>query len=104
MLEVVDPDAGRREAAWPEAAPVEVPAADVDQRIEENVSETETDSQDAAFETWLTEQPWDNGPRGPGEMDPRQVLREAVAKSRLANSRLGARQLPANGRESRGRA
>jgi hypothetical protein len=42
-------------------------------------------------------------------MDPREVLRKAVAKSRLANSRLarsrfGVRELPANGRESLGRA
>jgi hypothetical protein len=33
-------------------------------------------------------------------MDPREVVREAVAKSRLANSRFGERELPANGREA----
>jgi hypothetical protein len=58
MLRVADPDAGPLQAARPEAAPVEAPAADVDQRIEQKVSENETDSQDAAFETWLSEQPW----------------------------------------------
>jgi len=58
MLEVVDPDAGRLEAAWPKVAPVVAPAACVDQRIEEGVSEDEANSQDVAFETWLSEQPW----------------------------------------------
>src|SRR5712671_3772141 len=37
MLEVVDPDAGPLEAAWPGAAPVEAPAACVNQSIEEDV-------------------------------------------------------------------
>ena len=58
MLGVVDPDAGPLEAALPAAAPVEAPAACVDQRIADNISENEIDSQDAAFETWLSEQPW----------------------------------------------
>jgi hypothetical protein len=58
MLGVVDPDAGPLEAAWPKVAPVAAPAAGVDHRIEGNVSEDEIDSQDAAFETWLSEQPW----------------------------------------------
>jgi hypothetical protein len=103
MLGVVDPDAGPLEAAWPKvapvAAPVEAPAADVDQRVEDNVSENGTDSQDAAFETWLSEQPWNRGSRGSGETDLREVVREA-----MANSRLGGWELPANGRESPGRA
>ena len=34
MLRVVDPDAGPPEMTWPEAVPVEAPAAYVDQRIE----------------------------------------------------------------------
>src|SRR5476651_2434527 len=51
MLMVVDPDTGPQQAAWPGAAPVEAPAAGVDQRIEDNVSEDETNSRDAAFET-----------------------------------------------------
>jgi hypothetical protein len=38
-LMVADPDAGPLGAAVPGAAPVEVPAADVDQGIEDNVSE-----------------------------------------------------------------
>jgi hypothetical protein len=64
MLAVVDPDAGPLEAAWPKVAPVaalvEAPAACVDQRIADNVSEKETNSQDAAFETWLSEQLWNH--------------------------------------------
>jgi hypothetical protein len=112
MLGVVDPDAGPLEAAWPKvapvAAPVEAPAADVDQWIEDNISDDEMNSRDAAFETWLSAQPW-NQPRGSGETNLREVVREAMAKSRLANSRLansrlGGRELPANGRESPGRA
>src|SRR5450432_1377029 len=53
MLAVVDADAGPLEAAWPGTAPVEAPT-DVDQWIEDNVSEDEANSQDAAFETWLS--------------------------------------------------
>jgi hypothetical protein len=98
MLGVVDPDAGPQQAAWPGTAPVEALAADVDQRIEENVSENETNSRDVAFETWLSEQPW-NQSRGSGETGLHEVVREAMARSRLAG-----RELPANGRESPGRA
>jgi hypothetical protein len=104
MLAVVDADAGPLEAARPKVAPVAAPAACVDQRIEDYVSEDEANSQDAAFETWLSAQPWKQVSTGSGEMDPREVVREAVAKSRLANSRLAGRELPANGRESLWRA
>jgi hypothetical protein len=103
MLGVVDPDAGLPQAAWPGTAPVEALAADVDHRIEENVSENEINSRDVAFETWSSEQPWNRGSRGSGETDLHEVVREAMARSRLANSRLGGRELPANGRESPGR-
>src|SRR5450432_1079324 len=48
MLGVVDPDAGPQQAAWPKAAP----GAEVDQWIEDDVSEDEMNSPDAAFETW----------------------------------------------------
>jgi hypothetical protein len=104
MLGVVDPDAGPLEAAWPGAAPVEALAADVDHRIEENVSEDETNSRDATFETWLSEQPWNRGSKGSGETDQRAVVREAMAGSLLAKSRLRGRELSANGGESPGRA
>jgi hypothetical protein len=93
MLGVVDPDAGSLAAAWPGAAP------DVDQRIEDNVSEYETNSRDVAFETWLSEQPWNRRPRGSGETDLHEVVRAAMARSRLPG-----RESPANGRESPGRA
>src|SRR5471030_647308 len=107
MLGLVDPDAAPLEAAGPKAAPVaapvEAPAACVDQRIEKNVSEDEANSQDAAFETWLSARPW-NQSRGSGETDLPEFVRAALARSRLANSRLGGRELPANGRESPGTA
>jgi hypothetical protein len=102
MLGVVDPGAGL-EAAWPGTAPVEAPAEDVDQWIEDDVSEDEMNSRDAAFETWWNAQPW-NQPRELDETDLRELVRETMARSRLANSRLGGRELPANGRESPGRA
>jgi hypothetical protein len=99
MLGVADPDAAPPQAAWPKVAPVEAPAADVDQKIEEYVSEDDTNSQDAAFETWWSEQPWNQVPRKSGETDLRQVVREAMARSSLAG-----RELPANGRQTPGRA
>ena len=95
MLRVVAADAGPQQAASPEAAP----AGCVDQKIEANVSEIETNSLDAAFETWLSEQPWNRDSKGSGETDLREVLREAMAISRLADQ-----ESPANGRESPGRA
>jgi hypothetical protein len=101
MLAVVDPDAGSQQAAWPGTAPVEAPA-DVDQWIEENVSESETNSQDAALETLWSEQPWIQS-SGSGGMGLRAVVREATAGSLLARSRLRGRELPATGRESPGR-
>jgi hypothetical protein len=95
MLGVVDPDAEPQQAAWPEAAPV----ACVDQRIEEQISEDGINSHDAAFETWLSEQPWNRRSRGSGKTGPREVVREAMARSSSAG-----RESPATGRESPGRA
>jgi hypothetical protein len=87
----------------PVAAPVEVPvevtAADVDQRMEANVSENGTNSQDAAFETWLSAQLWDGASGGSGEPDLPEVVRAAMAKSFLTGW-----ELLANGRESPARA
>jgi hypothetical protein len=101
MLKVADPGAKPQQAARSEAArvdaPVTAPAACVDQRIENNVSEDDTNSQDAAFETWLSAQPWNQVSRGSGELDLREVVRAA-----MANSRLEGRELSANGRESPG--
>ena len=92
MLKVADPDIERLEAARPKAAPVAAPAPHTVQRIEENVSEDNTNSQDVAFETWMSVQPWNQEP------NLSQRLREAMAGSRLAG-----RELPAPGRESPGR-
>jgi hypothetical protein len=100
MLGVVDPDAGRVAAAWPGAAPVEGAAAGEEQRIEEDVSENETNSQDVAFETWWSAQLQDQTSERPDGDRLHEVLRKAMVGSRLANSRLGGRELPANGRES----
>jgi hypothetical protein len=81
MLNVVDQGAEPRQAAGPKTArvgaPDVAPAAAVDQRIEENVSENWRNSQDTAFETWLSKQPWNRGSRGPGETDLRAVVHEA---------------------------
>jgi hypothetical protein len=103
MLGVTDPDVGPQQAALPKVPPVATrvaaPAACADQRVAENISENEAGSQDVAFETWLNEQPWNRGSRGSGKTGLRDVLREAMAESHLAR-----RQLPADGRESPGRA
>jgi hypothetical protein len=103
MLVVLDSDAGPLEAGAPKvapaAAPVEAPAVFVDQRIKDYVSGKSTNSQDAAFETWLSAQSRKLGSGGSIETDLRETMREAMAKSRL-----GERELPANGRESPGRA
>ena len=94
MLKVADPDAEPSQAPVPEAAP----AASFGQRIEENVSEDNTNSHDVAFETWLSGQPWNRGPKGSGRTDLSERLREALAESRLPGW-----ELSANGRESPGR-
>ena len=104
MMRVADPNAKPQQAARPAAPAVEAPAAGVDQRIEENVSENGMDSQGTAFETWLSEQPWNRGSRGLSKAGMGAVVREAMAGSRLAKSRLRGRELPANGRERPGRA
>jgi hypothetical protein len=80
MLLVADPDAEPQQAAWPKAPPVttrvEPLAARVDQSMTENISEKATNSQDAAFETPLSNRPWNRGPRGSGETGLREALRE----------------------------
>jgi hypothetical protein len=88
MLKVVDRGIERLEAARSTAglaeAPVVAPAPHVDQRIEENVSENNTNSHDVAFETWMSEQPWNQGHGRPNDTGLRKRLREAMAGSRLA--------------------
>jgi hypothetical protein len=88
MLRAVDADTARlaagAPAARPQAAPVGAPEAYGDQKTENNVSQDEMNSQDAAFETWLSEQPWNQGSRGSGETAMQEVVRKAIAISRLA--------------------
>jgi hypothetical protein len=99
----VDPNAKPQQAAQPAAArvgvPDVVPAAGVDQRIEENVSENGINSHDMAFGTRLSEQPWNRGSKGSGETGLREGVPEAMAESLLAISLERGRELSANGRE-----
>jgi hypothetical protein len=100
MLKVADRDIERQQAARPKPAPVAAPAPapQENQTIEENVSKDNTNPHDVAFETWMSEQPWNQGPARPDETGLHKRLREAMAGSRLAG-----RELPADGRESPGR-
>jgi hypothetical protein len=102
MLQVADPDIKRLTAASPRAAPGEVPkatpAAYADQGIKNHVSISETNSQDAAFETWLSAQRQDPASDPPDGGHLHEVGREAMAEPRSAG-----RDPPANGRESPGR-
>jgi hypothetical protein len=95
MLKVVDPDAEPPPPPVPEAAP----AAGLDQWIEENVSEIGTYSHDVAFETLMSEQPWNQRSTGSGETG----LHEAIARSLLAESRSRGREASGNDRASTGR-
>jgi hypothetical protein len=101
--ETVRPDAApgvaRVEAARVGAARVGALAAGVDQRIQENVSENGMKSHGAAFETRLSEQSCNRGSKVSGKAGPGEILRRAMAKSRLDEQ-----ELTENGRESRGRA
>jgi hypothetical protein len=89
MLGVVNPGAEPHQAAWPEAAQ----AAQMDQR--EYVSEKETNSQDVAFETWLSAHIQGQQGGRPDGSRLQKILREAVAEPHPLS-----RPLPANGRES----
>jgi hypothetical protein len=66
MLLVAAPGARPLRAARPGVAPVVAPigapAACVEQRMENDVSRNEANSQGVAFETWMSEQPWNRGP------------------------------------------
>jgi hypothetical protein len=88
MLGVEDPDTDPHQAAWPEPAPT----ANSAPRIEHQVSEDDLNSQDAAFETWLSTQPWK---QHSDETGLRQAIHEAIARSSLANH-----ELPTNSRAS----
>ena len=85
-------------------ARVAAPAACVDQRIAENVSENEIDSQGVAFETGLSAQPWNRGATGRGSTRSSKAGLREGARETMALPGLAGRELPANGRESPGRA
>jgi hypothetical protein len=102
MLEVADPDIERLVAASaptqvPKPAPIAAPAPHIGQRITQNVSEKNPNSHDAAFETWMSKQPWNQGPGRPDEVGLRKRLREVMARSHLAG-----RELSTNGPERPG--
>ena len=94
MLAVVDSVAEPLQTAKPEVA-VTVPAANMDQRIAGNVSNYEINSHEAAFETWMSKQPWNRGSKGSHKTG----VRETMTKSHL-----GTQESSANGRERPGRA
>jgi hypothetical protein len=105
MLQVVEPDPGPPQAAWPEVAaaaapacpkatPVEAPAARVDETVAQTVSEIEPNSHNAAFETWLSEQLWHRGSSGSGGTDLHEVVREPTAQSPLADRKTNSRKRP----------
>jgi hypothetical protein len=98
MLKVADREIEWQEAARPKPAPAAAPAPQQDQPTNENVSENNTNPHDAAFETWMSEQPWNQAPGTPDETGLHKRLREAMAGSRLAGQ-----QLSANAHESPGR-
>jgi hypothetical protein len=85
MLRVADPHPQPQQPASLGGAP----AACVPQRTEDRVSQDEINSHDAAFETWLSEQPWNQGSRGSGETGLHQAVREAIAISHLAGRESG---------------
>jgi hypothetical protein len=84
MLRVVEADAARLAAGSPQAAPNGTPAAYGDQKVGDNVSQDEINSQDADSETRLSEPPRKRNPRGSGETAMQEVVRKAIALSRLA--------------------
>jgi hypothetical protein len=83
MLAVVDANAAWQKAARSEAPPAVLteaaPAADGNHRIAEHVSEGGINSQDAAFETWLSAQLLGRGSGRPNGNRPHAVVREATA-------------------------
>jgi len=82
--------------AWLGTTPVEPPAASEDQR---NASKTETNPHNTAFETQLSAIHWNGVSKGASKTGPHDVVHELLARSRLA-----ARESPANGPQTLGRA
>jgi hypothetical protein len=83
MLAVVDANAAWQKAARPEAPPAVLteaaPAADGNHRIAEHVSQDGINSQDAAFETWLSAQLQGKGSGRPNGNRLHAVVPEAMA-------------------------
>jgi hypothetical protein len=80
VLKVANRDNERPQAARSAArlarALAAAPAPHVDQRTEENVSRNDINSHKMAFETWMSEQPWSQGPRRSDETGLRERLAE----------------------------
>jgi hypothetical protein len=87
MLGVTDPGPVPHHAAWPEAAP----AAETNQKPEESVSTNETESQDAAFETWLSTQREERWAERTDASPRQETARKATHPANQAS--------PANGRD-----
>src|SRR6195952_2792624 len=87
MLGVTDPGPVPHHAAWPEAAP----AAEINHKAEESVSKNETESQDAAFETWLGTQLQERWAERADASPRQETARKATHPANQAS--------PANGRE-----
>jgi hypothetical protein len=97
MLKVADRDIERRQAAQPKPAPVAAPAPtpQENQTLDQKVSENNANPHDTAFETWMSKQPWTQGPGSPDQTGLHKHLHEAMAGSRSARQ-----ELSANARES----
>jgi hypothetical protein len=98
MLKVADRDIERLRAARPKPAPVAAPApTPQENQTLDQVSENNTNPHDTAFETWMSKQPWTQGPGSPDQTGLHKHLREAMAGSRLARQELStnARESPA---------
>ncbi len=84
MLKVADPDIERMTAAPLKAVPVQPPKAHTDQRSKSHISETNTKSHNAAFETWLNAQLQDPESDPPDAGHLHEVTREASKPSRTS--------------------
>ena len=71
-LAVLNPGGEPPKPACPNQAPIEAPAACVDQRTAENVSENGTNSHNTAFETRLNKQPRNQGSKGSDTTPPHE--------------------------------
>ena len=96
MPKVADPKPRPPEAARPKPAPVAAPMSQGSPK--KSVSENKTNSHNAAFETLMSAQPWNQRPTGSGQTGLRKRLLEATAQSSLTGW-----ELPATGRKSPGR-